>query len=226
MANYQDNVIQLFNRSKWSPAKQDQLIRLSPELDGLEMLYANDHNEVPVGLKILCWGINQQGEVDALVPWLDKVHHARFLKDPLSGRWVGYFNQQKLHTFLEPPEHKIKELQSASKYFSQTCDEHDVVQEIPDNIGTSALIFDEITKAMTLYPVISWQLTRDGLLKAMVAPSNLKRETLLPGDSALIAVEELPGFQYFFHHVVANQIKKKEPKMMKMLALLEQLKKS
>ena len=40
-----DNVIDIFTRKPLSESLDNKLIRIAPELDGLEMLYSNSENE-------------------------------------------------------------------------------------------------------------------------------------------------------------------------------------
>jgi len=61
-----DNVVDLFTKKSYSAIHDERFIRLSPELDGLEMLYSNDSSsEKLFSLKVLCWGLRANGEVVA-----------------------------------------------------------------------------------------------------------------------------------------------------------------
>ena len=42
----EDNVIDLFSRKPVAKNEGERIIRIAPELDGLEMLYSNDANPV------------------------------------------------------------------------------------------------------------------------------------------------------------------------------------
>ena len=62
--------------------------RLAPEYDGLEMIYSNESNPTKLfSIKVLCWGLQSDGEVVGLVPWLDKIVPCNQIQDPLNGRW-------------------------------------------------------------------------------------------------------------------------------------------
>mgnify|MGYP001155644884 CR=1 FL=1 len=53
-----DNVIDFFTGKPYTPLKDTRYIRLSPELDGLEMLYSNEASSDKLfSLKILAWGL-------------------------------------------------------------------------------------------------------------------------------------------------------------------------
>ena len=83
-----NNVIDIFTGDTWSEKQQQRFIRLAPEIDGMEMLYTNEQNPNKLfTLKILCWGLRENGEIDGLVPWLDKIVPCTEIDDPLQGRW-------------------------------------------------------------------------------------------------------------------------------------------
>ncbi|MBE8215346.1 MAG: hypothetical protein HAW62_03315 [Endozoicomonadaceae bacterium] len=217
------NIISLFNRKSWAPKNKSQIIRLSPEIDGLNMLYANTQNEDPIKLKILCWALNKKGDIEALIPWLQKLHICRMLKDTKKGHWLGYFNQQKNHTFIDIPIHKEKELHSAAQYFSQSCNINGIVQEIPDNIGTHALYSTDHFKTIQLRPIISWQLNHTGDIEAMAYQEIYHQMMALPGDDQLTFAQKIDGFQYFLPHLIAKQIESKDTHMQALLTKLTTL---
>ena len=68
-----ENVIDLFSGK---PVDQiaDDIIRIAPEFDGLEMLYTNDSSPDKLySLKVVCWCMKESGDVVGMVPWLNKV---------------------------------------------------------------------------------------------------------------------------------------------------------
>ncbi len=218
------NIIQLFNRKSWKPQNDSHNIRLAPEIDGLAMLYVNNLNPKPIKMNILCWVLNKKGDVEGLIPWLTKLHTCRLLTDTSDGHWIGYFNEQKNHTFLTAPEHKIQELRSSAHYFSQACRLDGVVQEIPDHIGTQAIYSTDSFKTTQLRPIISWQLTDSGEIQAMTSISTeIDSTSILPGDSRLIVAENIEGFQYFLPHLIANQIKNNNHNMHQTLSKLNEV---
>lgn len=63
------NVIDLFTRKPLDENESTKIVRLAPELDGMEMLYSNDANPGKLfSMKILCWALTIDGQIDAMVP--------------------------------------------------------------------------------------------------------------------------------------------------------------
>lgn len=208
------NVVDLFSRKPIGEKNTYKIIRLAPECDGTEILYNNDSNPGKVySMKILCWALMANGNVDALIPWLNKIVPARELNDPLNGHWEGYYDNIHEHAFSEPPNHKIKELERAAAYYShKSTDNNLILQEITDNIGTHAVLTEDQFQTIDLVHVTSWRLYNDGRIHAMIADEKAIRSTpVLIGDACLIPAQEQQEFRYFFHHVIANKIKKGDP---------------
>jgi hypothetical protein len=218
-----DNVIDLFTGKPYSSRSEKRFIRLSPELDGLEMLYSNEANpEKLFSLKVMCWGLRANGEVVGLVPWLDDIIACPDICDPLNGRWEGYFDPGIDEIFFEPPLHKIVELETAAEYYELICEsDSDIVQEIPDTIGTHAVFSPEGLPEIQLKEVVSWRLHHDGDLCGMVADDKLVISTpVLAGDECLFPAQSSDEFRYFFQHHIANRIKARDPEAMAALSLL------
>ncbi|WP_263078599.1 hypothetical protein [Endozoicomonas sp. Mp262] len=208
------NVIDMFTRKPVDDNSASKIIRLAPEQDGLEMLYSNDANPDKLfSMKILCWALMKNGEVDALIPWLNKVVPARELNDPLNGHWEGYYDSYHDQAFFEPPFHKVTELETAASYFNPPSDDADlVIQEITDGIGTHAVLTEDQFKSIILVHVTSWRLYNDGRLLAMLADEKKVDTTpVLTGDECLFPAQEHQDFRYFFHHIIANKIKHGDP---------------
>ena len=208
------NVIDLFTRKPVDDAEKSKIIRLAPENDGMEMLYSNDANPGKLfSMKILCWGLTKDGEVDAMIPWLNKVVSARQLNDPLNGHWEGYYDKVHDQAFFEPPSYKVQELEESATYFKHDGDEPDIIlQEIPDSIGTHAVLTEDHFRTIMLMHVTSWRLYNDGRMHAMIADEEKVDKTpILPGDEALFAAQQHEHFHYFFHHLIANKLKQGDP---------------
>ncbi len=201
--------------------KRTFALRLSPEYDGMELLYANDrHPDKLFALKILAWALRTDHSVVALVPWLDGLTSASELADPLNGRWEGFRFPGDDHLFTEAPDYKVRELQAATHYFNRD-DAVPSRQEIPDTIGTHVLMSADGFRTIRLQEVVSWRLTAEGWIDAMIVDENRVTSTpVLPGDASLIKATDDPDFRYFFQYGMANRIKERDPEALAAIAML------
>lgn len=220
-----DNVIDLFTRGAYQPAESQRFIRLSPELDGLEMLYSNDTSDDKLfSIKILAWGLRANGEVVGLVPWLNELVPCTDIQDPLNGQWEGYYDSGIDEIFFEVPIHKVVELETAAEYYECECEHpEDIVQEIPDTIGTHAVLSEANTNTLVLQEVISWRLHHDGVIHGMlIDDSKIESTPVLLGDSCLYPAQPQTSFRYFFQHHIANKIKARDPEALAAISALEE----
>lgn len=218
-----DNVIDLFTGKTYLPERDARFIRLSPELDGLEMLYSNEASADKLfSLKILAWGLRANGDVVGLVPWLNDLVPCTDIKDPLNGQWEGYFDPGIEEIFTEPPIHKVVELETAAEYYDYECENpQDTVQEIPDTIGTHAVLSEPELRSLLLQEVVSWRLHNDGSISGMLIDEDKVESTpVLPGDECLYPAQGHKHFRYFFQHHIANKIKSKDPEALAAISLL------
>ena len=220
-----DNVVDLFSGKPLSDRKDERFIRLSPELDGLEMLYSNDASDGKLfSLQVLCWGLRANGEVVGLVPWLDQLMACPDICDPLNGRWEGYFDPGIEDIFEEAPIHKVVELETAAEYYEYHSDNpDDTIQEIPDTIGTHAILSGDGFQNVALSEVISWRLFNDGRMDGMLADQDKVESTpILLGDDCLYSANTNDKFKYFFQHHIANKIKSQDPEVIAAMTLLNE----
>lgn len=218
-----DNVVDFFSGETFSTLNNQRFIRLSPELDGLEMLYSNETNPDQLfSLKLLCWGLRANGEVVGLVPWLDDIIAAPDIEDPLNGKWEGYYDPGIDEIFETAPIHKVVELETAAEYYEFQCDkDNDVIQEVPDTIGTHAVLSDNGFQSITLTEVVSWRLHHDGSIAGMLAnPDKVESTPVLPGDECLYPAQTNKSFKYFFQHQIANKIKAEDPEAIAAISTL------
>lgn len=218
-----DNVVDLFSGKSLSNMKDERIIRLAPELDGLEMLYSNDASDGRLfSLQVLCWGLRANGEVVGLVPWLNQLMACPDICDPLNGRWEGYFDPGIEDIFEEAPIHKIVELETAAEYYEyQSDDPDDIIQEMPDTIGTHAILSSDGFQSVALEEVVSWRLFNDGRMEGMLADKEKVVSTpILPGDDCLYIANTNDKFKYFFQHHIANKIKSQDPEAIAAISLL------
>jgi hypothetical protein len=213
------NIVDIFTGYPIDETPSSNYVRLSPELDGLCLLYSSHNNSNQLySMKILCWALRDDGGIDALVPWLDGVCCANELVDEKTGLWEGFYNPYTETLFFEPPEHKIVELDAAFEFFGGDS-QH--LQEFPDNIGTHALLIKPGGDSVTLAEVISWQLNETGELNAtLIDEESVTQTPVLPGDACLTLACENPHFRYYFQHYAANQIKASDPDALAAIALL------
>jgi len=219
-----DNVVDLFSGKTLSQLRGEQIIRLSPEYDGLSMLYSNRHTDPNklYSMRILCWGLRLDGEVVGMVPWLNSLMPCDELDDPSTGFFEGYYDPGSDLLFYEAPEHKLAELASAASYFSAGPDNpNHIAQEIPDTIGTHAMLAGHDDHTLVLTEVLSWRLFNDGTVEAMlIDENNVGATPVLPGDPCLYPATNNPRFRYFFQHHIANQIKSEDPVALAAIAML------
>ena len=218
-----DNVVDLFSGKSLSELHDQRFIRLAPELDGLEMLYSNDTSgDKLFSLKILCWGLRADGEVVGLVPWLNDIIACPDICDPLNGEWEGYYDPGIDELFFDAPMHKVVELETAADYYELQCEhDQDVVQELPDTIGTHAVLATEQNNRLNLVEVVSWRLLHDGSLYGMLTDLGKVQSTpVLPGDECLYSAQLSDKFRYFFQHQIANKIKAEDPEALAAISLL------
>ena len=108
-------------------------------------------------------------------------------------------------------------------YYDYQCDsEQDVIQEVPDTIGTHAVLSDDGFATITLKEVISWRLLNNGTIEAMIAnEAEMVNTPVLPGDECLYAADKNKDFHYFFQHNIANKLKSKDPEALEAISLLK-----
>jgi hypothetical protein len=213
------NVVPLFPRRQTA---RPRIVRVSPEHDGLELLYGNDrHPDTLFSVRILCWALLDNDEVVAMVPWLNAVVPSSALEDPLNGRWEGFRVPHSNYLFTDAPEHKQEELRAAVKFFGKSFAADAVVQDIPDSIGTHAVFSSDGFHSISLLEVVSWRLMGDGQLLAMVIEEGEVTSTpVLPGDACLHPAQQQTDFRYFFQHQVANRIKERDPETLAAISVL------
>ncbi|MEH6549793.1 MAG: hypothetical protein V7711_12425 [Pseudomonadales bacterium] len=217
------NVFDIFSGDPLSDCKKDRYIRLSPELDGLCLLYSNNRSPDKLfSMNILCWALRESGEIDALVPWLNDVMPAMELSDEECGNWEGYYDPANEFRFSDPPRHKALELETAAEYFGRArLEKTATVQEFADSLGTHALLIQPGCNEITLAEIMSWRLNSDGEIDAMLMDESQVGQTpVLPGDDCLYTAQSQPSFRYFFQHHAANQIKAHEPGALAAIAML------
>jgi hypothetical protein len=223
-------VIDFFTGQILGKDDDKRLIRLSSEYDGTCMLYSNDANPGRLfKLQLVGWGLQLDGTVVGLVPWLNNISLCPTLTDPLNGHWEGYFNAANSDVFYAAPSHKVAELRAAYIYYCNNTHAYElanknrkeIVQEIPDHIGTHAVFNDAVQKALHVRAIFSWQLHADGNIEGMIVnPEKIQNTPVLIGDDALYSANTNPNFKYFFQYGIANKIKTKDATVIKAISTL------
>lgn len=196
--------------------------RLMPELDGIEMLYTNDASEQVFSLKVLCWAIWNDGHIDGLVPWMNRIVACRSLDDPLNGHWEGFLDAHTGQILFDPPTYKSEFLKGSAQFYPPVSDSAgEIIQEIPDLIGSHAVFSHDHFNTFTIQEVHSWRLYNDGTVLAMcVEEENVLSTPVLTGDDCLFSVQHRKDFRYFFQHTIANKIKANDPEALAAMAHL------
>ncbi|WP_373078021.1 hypothetical protein [Zhongshania sp.] len=190
-----------------SRVEQHRILRVSPEYEGLCLLYAHHalSRDKLYAVKILGWARLANGKNVALLPWLNGISRCIDLVDPESGQSQGYYDPASERRFSDTPQHHCAALDAMSHYPEPIAG--GFVQEFPDLIGSHAALLSE-KREFELQPVISWRLQQNGDLDAMVADISKATDfPILPGDACLFTVQKSSAFRYFFQYHIANQIK-------------------
>jgi len=200
-----------------------RLVRLSPELDNLEMVYRlASETDTLYGMPLLAWGLQENGEVVGLGPWMEALTPCHRLDDPEQGHFIGYRDPETEELFEHPPEHKVLELEHAAAYFDyEETDETTLIQQLPETQGTHALCMDESDAPWQLKQVFGWRLYSDGAVEALLADERLIETTpILPGDACLYPGHSRHRVVYFFQRQIANRIRQEDPTTLEALALM------
>ncbi|MGC3875361.1 hypothetical protein ACPF7Z_19125 [Halomonas sp. GXIMD04776] len=200
-----------------------RLVRLAPELDGLEMLYclASDPKTV-YGMPLLAWGLREGGDVVGLVPWMEALTTCHDLDDHEQGCFVGYRDPETDEVFYSAPEHKIYELEHAAAYFDyEETSEATLLQQLPDTLGTHALCLNDDDGPWQLKQVFGWRLYSSGNVEALlVDETRVDSLPVLAGDDCLYPGHSRHSTVYFFQRAIANRIRQEDPATLEALACM------
>ncbi|AVI63869.1 hypothetical protein [Halomonas sp. GFAJ-1] len=202
---------------------QKCLIRLAPELDGLEMVYQLAASpDTYYGLPILAWGLRKDGSVVGLVPWMESLAACHDLDSHESGLFIGYRDPETEEIFELPPDHKYDELTAAASYFEyEASEEVSLIQQLPDTLGTHALCMNHSNAPWHMKAVYGWRLYSDGSVEALLADEQKATMTpILLGDRCLYEAHLRHQKVYFFQRHIANQIMEEDPATLDALAMM------
>ncbi|MBF7054811.1 hypothetical protein IOC61_16045 [Halomonas sp. KAO] len=215
-------VIDLDARRQRQQARR-RLVRLAPELDGLEMVYRLDASpDTLYGMPLLAWGLREDGEVVGLVAWMESLTPCQRLDDDEHGRFIGYRDPETEELFDSAPEHKVMELEQAASYFDyEETEQVTLIQQLPELQGTHALCMDDGEAPWQLKQVCGWRLYSDGTVEALLADERHVEQTpIVLGDACLYPVHSRHRRVYFFQRQIANRIRQEDPATLEALALM------
>lgn len=222
--NTRSNVIDFHSGRVSRSRALQQVVRIAPELDGLEVLYSNPaYTDKLFTARIACWALQRSGQVVAMVPWVNRIIPCTQISQPGKIQFEGYYDRNRDNIFFEAPPHKVTELTCARDYFSDTdpAAPEDVLQEIPDSTGTHAMLANPSGGRLMLMEILSWRLLGDGSLHAMLVDEDAVESTpVLPGDACLYRADGHHNFRFYFQHHIANQIKAEDPAALAAISLL------
>ncbi|HAB55008.1 MAG TPA: hypothetical protein DCE61_01160 [Cellvibrionales bacterium] len=247
------NVINLFTGQSMDARAQHSIIQICPETSGIKMIYANHHQpDRLISVPILCWGLRSDGKTVGIVPWVGEITDCTRIDEDFDIRWEGYYLQSTGSIFSEPPEAIIAQLATAMRFSntenavihqSTLCSNTDapektVIQEIPDLIGTHALVLNieassgyscshhskkdfKVHRTLVLTPVVSWALDLEGQMHGMLVDEKAVEKTpVVPGDDCLYYALSNPNFFCYFQRDIADQIRLRNPET---IAAIEKL---
>lgn len=202
---------------------QKSLVRLAPELDGLEMVYQLESSpDVFYGMPILAWGLRDDGNVVGLVPWMETLTPCQEVNSQENGFFIGYRDPETEEIFDTSPDHKYYELTAAADYFEyEASGEVTLIQQIPDTLGTHALCMSHPNAPWHMKPVYGWRLYSDGSIDALLADEQKATMTpILLGDNCLYCARAHHPSVYFFQRHIANRILEEDPATLEALAMM------
>lgn len=221
-----NNVINLFTGKAIATATKHSILQICPETSGIKMLYANHgHPERLISVPILCWGMRSDGETVGIVPWVGDITDCTTINKDFDINWEGYYLESTEAIFSEPPEPIVAQLTTAMRFVnsasaintktkncSESQPEKKITQEIPDLIGTHALILNPEAHSLLLTPVVSWALDLQGEIHGMlVDEASVEKTPVIPGDECLYYASSNPNFCCYFQRDIADQIRQRNP---------------
>jgi len=246
------NVINLFTgRSIVAPIKHS-IIQICPETTGIKIIYAN-HNQPDrlISVPILCWALRSDGKTVGMVPWVGEITDCTRIDEEYDIIWEGYYLQSAGTIFSDPPEAITAQLATAMRFLpsdltvnhisghllNTNTNEKNIIQEIPDLIGTHGLVLNtneavndrqesdsvkyKAHRTLILTPVISWALDFEGEMHGMLVDEKCVEKTpVIPGDDCLYYASSNPNFFCYFQRDIADQIRLRNPET---IAAIEKL---
>lgn len=212
------SIVSIFSGSELGDACAKAIVAIHPENRGLKMVYRHsEHERRSVAVPILCWGLREDGEVVALVPWIKELLDCASIAERFDILWEGFYDAASGDIFEQPPAYIPALLHAERQQLQAPQPKADSkaanpVQEIPDHIGTHAMLVQHDKEVLTLTAVVSWKLNANGSLEGMIADeSQPHKYPILAGDSCLHAASASNDFRSYFQRDIAEQIRARDP---------------
>ena len=237
-----NNVINLFTGQAIVRPTKHSIVQICPETSDFKMLYANQGQlERLISVPILCWGMRSDGETVGIVPWVGDITDCTTIDNDFDISWEGYYEESTKTIFSKPPEAVVAQLTTAMRFVKTAIrpvsrngndtkvskktttkeSEKSITQEIPDLIGTHALILNSEAHSLILTPVVSWALDLQGEIHGMLVNEKAVEKTpVIPGDDCLYYAASNPNFCCYFQRDIADQIRLRNPET---IAAIEKL---
>ncbi len=211
-----DNVVSLFAPPQNDIQPESQIVQVYPESSGIKMLYSSKESpDRCVAVPIICWALRANGKIDGLVPWIGEVLDCETIASRFDLSWQGYFDEANEDIFDMPPGYAVAMLTTAARFMRdrRTAQaSNQVVCEFADQLGTHAMLLDDVSESLTLTSVVSWCLDSSGRLHGMLADdSRVEKYPVVAGDACLYQAEENQHFRCFFQRDIAEQIRDRDP---------------
>ncbi len=226
------NIVNLFTGKPFEAVSKSKIVRVCNDTSSIKMLYSNyDNPDRLIAVPLLCWALYEDGTVTGILPWIDEILSCEEVQEKYNVNWEGYYDPNFETIFDEAPEEITAYLTVASRFIDEkvyqvkqdpvTTEELKIAQEIPDSVGTHALLLDEVSETLVLTSVISWVLTAEGELQGMIADDeHVDKLPVLPGDNCLTVSQFQEQFRCFFQRDIAEQIRMQNPETMEAIEML------
>lgn len=150
-------------------------------------------DDTMLSIPIVGWGMDEKGVVNGLIPFYeDNIIFANECDkgaSPLS--FIGYEIAEGEHVDSTPPhvvEAVLKDYENMQGYVL----DDDVVACYPDISDTHAIIYEPAMEACGLHPVVSWQLSHEGVVTGLIG---VETDGVVEyGDRTYQVAEDTEGF--------------------------------
>ncbi len=199
--------------------QKKQIVYLHQETGLYDGLYFKDNDpDIAYRIKISFWGVDQQGEIVALIPFLKDICVLEELNDPEKMHFAGYYDVLNEEILEELPEFKEKEVLHYKSNFdlsrkNKDCLNSEIVQTIQDNSGVHGVFVDVNTEELSIVPIHSWRLYDDGTLEPFIVREDAMHLSpiILTGtpedDNYIESMHVMPNFSYYFNYETAQKVK-------------------